>query len=95
MNNEKMLNKIYGNIDKLIDHYVDLPETEEADKRFWKYARENILQDNRDVKERELESVLYDVAYFNEKQGFKYGFNYALEMIGKSDLLNCAKSDKE
>lgn len=85
MNNEKALNKVYGNIDKLIDHYADLPETKEADKRFWEYAKENILQDSRDVKERELESVLYDVAYFNEKQGFIYGFNYALELMGKPD----------
>lgn len=88
MNNEKALDKIYGNIDKLIDDYTDLPETKEADKRFWEYAKKNILQGSENVKERELESVLYDVAYFNEKQGFKYGFNYALEMIGRLDLLN-------
>lgn len=74
MNNEKALDKIYGNIDKLIDDYTDLPETKEADKRFWEYAKKNILQGSENVKERELESVLYDVAYFNEKQGFKYGF---------------------
>ena len=82
MNNEKALDKIYGNIDKLIDDYTDLPETKEADKRFWEYAKKNILQGSENVKERELESVLYDVAYFNEKQGFKYGFNYALEIMG-------------
>jgi len=86
MKNEKALNKVYGNIDKLIDHYADLPETKEAEKRFWAYARKNVLQGSRSVKERELESVLYDVAYFNEKQGFIYGFNYALELIGKPDL---------
>lgn len=86
MNNEKALNKIYSNIDKLIDYYADLPETKEADKRFWEYARKNILQGSRNVEERELESALYDVAYFNEKQGFLYGFNYALELIGKLDL---------
>lgn len=86
MKNEKALNKVYGNIDKLIDHYADLPETKEAEKRFWAYARKNVLQGSRSVKERELESVLYDVAYFNEKQGFIYGFNYVLELIGKPDL---------
>lgn len=88
MDNGKALDKIYSNIDKLIDNYADLPETEEAEKRFWEYAEKNILQGNRIVKERELESALYDVAYFNEKQGFIYGFNYALGLIGKTDLLN-------
>lgn len=86
MKNEKALNKIYSHIDNLIDNYADLPETQEADKRFWEYARKNILQGSGDVKERELESALYDVAYFNEKQGFKYGFNYALELTGRLDL---------
>lgn len=86
MNNEKTLDKIYGNIDKLIDDYADLPETKEAEERFWEYARKNILQDSGNVEERELESALYDVAYFNEKQGFKYGFNYALEMMGRLGL---------
>lgn len=85
MNNEKTLDRIFDNIDKLIDDYTDLPETQEADKRFWEYARKNILQGN-DVKERGLESVLYDVAHFNGKQGFKYGFNYALEMMGRLEL---------
>ena len=88
MNNEKTLDKIYGKLDKLIDDYADLPETKEAEERFWEYARKNILQDRGNVEERELESALYDVAYFNEKQGFKYGFNYALEIMGGLDLLN-------
>lgn len=88
MNNEKALNRVYSNIDKLIDNYADLPETEEAEKRFWEYAEKNIFQSKRNVKERELESVLYDVAYFSEKQGFIYGFNYALELTGRPDLLN-------
>lgn len=86
MNNEAALNRIYNNLEKLINKYTDLPETKKAEKEFWEYAKKNILQDNRNVEERELESVLYDVAYFNEKQGFIYGFNYALELIGKPDL---------
>ncbi len=93
MDNGKALDKIYSNIDKLIDNYADLPETEEAEKRFWEYAEKNILQGNRIVKERELESALYDVAYFNEKQGFIYGFmsrcffvcaQYGRNLIGQS-----------
>ena len=88
MNNVKALDRIYDNIDKLIDEYIDLPETKEAEKGFWKYAKKNIFQSNRNVEERELESALYDVAEFREKQGFIYGFNYALEMTGKPDLLN-------
>lgn len=88
MKNGRALNKIYSNIDELIDNYADLPETREADNRFWEYARKNILQGSRDVKESDLETALYDVEYFNEKQGFIYGFNYAIELMGKPDLLD-------
>ena len=86
MNNEAALNRIYNNLEKLIDKYTDLPETKKAEKEFWEYAKKNILQGGGNVKEQDLESVLYDVAYFNEKQGFKYGFNYALELTGRLDL---------
>lgn len=85
MKNEKALAKIYSNIDDLIDNHVDLPETKDAEKRFWEYAGKNMLQDGEYAKKCELESVLYGVAYFNEKQGFMYGFNYALELMGKTD----------
>ena len=88
MNNKKTLSRLHCNIDKLIDNYADLSETKEAEENFWEYARKNILQGNKNVKERELEAALYDVAYFNEKQGFIYGFNYALEVIGQSDKFS-------
>ncbi len=88
MKNKKALDKIYSRIDQLIDGYADLSETKDADKKFWKYVGKNILQGNPYVKERELESLLYDIAEFNEKQGFMYGFNYALELVGKPDLLD-------
>lgn len=88
MNNEAALNRIYNNLEKLIDTYTDLPETKEAEKEFWKYAKKNILQSNRNVEERELESVLFEVEEFREKQGFMYGFNYALELTGRFDMLN-------
>lgn len=94
MNNEKALNTIYSHIDKLIDNYADLPETKEAEKKFWEYAEKNILRSRKKVKERELESAMYDVAYFCEKQGFIYGFNYALELTGKSDLLHTVMTDE-
>lgn len=94
MNNEKALNAIYMNIDKLIPEYAELSETTDAEKKFWEYVGKNILQGNQYVKERELESVLYDVANFNEKQGFMYGFNYALELIGKPDLLKAILEDE-
>lgn len=87
LKNIKVLEKVYVNLDKLIDNYADLPETEESERKFWEYAEKNIFQSKKNVKERELESVLYDVAYFSEKQGFIYGFNYALELIGRPDLL--------
>lgn len=88
LNNKKMLDRVHSNIEKLIDNYADFSETKNAEKKFWDYAKKNILKCNRKVKERELEGLFYDVAYFNEKQGFIYGFNYALEMMGKLDMIS-------
>ncbi len=95
MKNEKTLDKIYSHIDQLIDGYADLSETREADKKFWEYAEKNIFQGNQYLKERELEAILYDIAYFNERQGFMYGFNYALELIGRPELLDNVRKSIE
>lgn len=83
MDNERALGKIYSNIDKLLDDYEDLPETKEAEKRFWEYVQGHIFAEEGEVNEVDLEDVLYDVTFFNQKQGFIYGFNYALELLGK------------
>lgn len=87
MKNEKVLGKIWNNLDRLIDDYADLPETKEAESRFWEYVKENIFRVGIQLKELDLENALYDVAFFNEKQGFLYGFNYALALMGNYDVM--------
>lgn len=51
---------------------------------FWEYAKKNKFKSKKNVEERKFEATLYDVTYFSENQGFIYGFNYSLELTGKS-----------
>ena len=83
MKNKDALDKIYLNLDNLMEDYEDLEETEEAESGFWEYVKQNIMDSREEINEKELEDVLYDVSYFRERQGFMYGFNYALRLLGK------------
>ena len=83
MKNERPLNNIYNYLDKLLEKYSDLPETAEAERRFWEYAEKYIFKNREQIDKIEFENALYDVAFYREKQGFLYGFNYALDLLGK------------
>lgn len=85
MKNEQPLTKIYNYLDKLLDKYSDLTETIDAEKRFWDYAEEYIFKNIEELDKINFENALYDVAFFKEKQGFLYGFNYALNLLGISE----------
>lgn len=79
----KMIDRIFENLEKLMDNYVDLPETREAEERFWEYVDSNILLNAENYEKIEFENVLYDFGSFREKQGFLYGFNLAMDLMGK------------
>lgn len=73
------LGKIYSNLHLLLDDFTDFPETEEAENNFWKFVKKNVLS-NREP-DIEFENVLLDVAHYNQKQGFIYGFKYAISLM--------------
>lgn len=75
------LENIYNNLNLLINDCRDLSDTEKAENNFWDYVKQNILEDSEPSME--FENALYSVAYYNQKQGFIYGFKYAIELLGK------------
>lgn len=77
------IGRIFENLDKLIDGYADLPETVAAENRFWEHMRANYTKDAGCKEEVKLENVLYDLASCKEKQGFLYGFNFAMDLMGE------------
>lgn len=83
--NMSTLGRVYDNLDKIIENYSDLDETKDAEKRFWEYAQKYIFERQGSLKKFDLENAFYEVAFFREKQGFIYGFNYALELYGKKE----------
>lgn len=78
-----MIDRIFRNLERLIDDYEDLPETIEAEDRFWKYVDTNFLRNKSSKEIRNFEKVFYDAGFCKEKQGFLYGFNYAVKLLGK------------
>ena len=83
MKNIKTVNRLFENLDRLMDNYVDLPGTKDAEERFWNYVDSNIMTSEENSERVEFENVLYDVGSFREKQGFLYGFNLAMDLMGK------------
>lgn len=70
MNN---LEKLYYNMDRLSDKYGDMKETKEAQD-----AMENAI--GKEVLEK-AEGAIYRCMSANEKQGFIYGFQYAVSLL--------------
>lgn len=79
------INRIFANLDKLIDGYTDLPDTIEAEDRFWEYVNANCMKDADSNGKVKLENVLYGMASCKEKQGFLYGFNFAMDLMGRGN----------
>ncbi len=78
-----IIDRIFDNIDKLIDEYTDSPETIAAENRFWEYVNANYIKGAECKEEIKMENVLYDLAACKEKQGFLYGFHFAMSLMGK------------
>lgn len=84
--NTDAIDKIFNNLDRLIDDYNDFPETTESENKFWEYADRNILK-NTQLNIREFENVLCDVTYNHQRQGFIYGFQYAADLFINNSKL--------
>ena len=77
------IDKIYNYLSGLVD-YVDLPETEAARKKVKAYLMGNILSADDEEAHKQwvgLEGVVSEFGIENERQGFIYGFRYAVELL--------------
>lgn len=74
----KEIEKIYNNLDRLIDDYTDLPETLQAYRDAMAYLKEHKMPPKIEMK---VDDLLSDIAYKNERQGFPYGFQYAIRLL--------------
>lgn len=87
MRNDKILDRIFRNFDRLADEYIDLPETIEVENRFWNYMDEKYFANEKNKEKKNFEKIFYEVGLYKERQGFLYGFNYAIELLGKNTPL--------
>ena len=78
MKNFKEIDKIYNNIEKLTDGYADLPETQQAHSDAMAYLKEHKLPPKI---ESAVSDLLNDISYYGERQGFLYGFQYAIRLL--------------
>ena len=67
------LEKLYYNMEKLIDDWVDMPETKEASDRLEEALGEELYE--------EYEDIICECMSVNEKQGFIKGFQYAVSLL--------------
>lgn len=87
MRNFKEIEKIYNGIDRLMDDYADLPETLQAYRDAMAYLKEHKMPPKIEMK---VDDLLLDIAYKNERQGFLYGFQYAIRLlIGEGGAEAC------
>lgn len=71
------IEKLYYNLNKLIENYSDTEETREARK-----AMESMLESLMSREDYlECEAVIATCMSANEKQGFVYGFQYAVSLL--------------
>ena len=81
--NIKAVEKIYDNLSVLVD-YVEFPELKAARKKLKAYLMENILSSDDEEAHRqwlELDGEIADYGIEYERQGFLYGFDYAIELL--------------
>jgi hypothetical protein len=67
------IEKIYYNMDKLSDDFTELPETEKASEQLYNLLGKDFVLKHEDV--------ITDLTSANEKQGFIYGFRYAVGLL--------------
>ncbi len=81
--NINAVDKLYNYLSGLVD-YVDLPETEEARKKLKAYLMGNILSSDDEEAHKQwlgLDKEVADYGIEYERQGFIYGFGYAVDLL--------------
>lgn len=78
------IDRIYNNFENLQDDIEDFPETDKAMENLREYITEKYLSNNAEKSARQwidLEEYVMYVAFMNERQGFIYGFQYAVLLM--------------
>lgn len=70
--------RLFENLDNLIDDYVDLEDRSKASNKMLEYLKEKEPEHKGFVR---AEDLLNELTYENEKQGFIYGFKYAVALL--------------
>lgn len=78
MKNIKEIEKIYCNLERLIDDYADLPEALEAHNKAMSFLEQHKMPEKIRL---DVDDLLCNIACQNEKQGFIYGFRYAIQLL--------------
>ena len=80
---QKAVERIFNNFDNLIDGFVDFPDTVKAEEDFWKYMGiAGIIGNARySNPEAQIDNYFSLCGFMREKQGFIYGFQYAVSLM--------------
>ncbi len=78
MKNIKQIENIFWNFEKLNEEYVDLPETRKASEELTNFLIGNGMTRKEYM---EIEDFISSATIQHEKQGFIYGFQYAIKLL--------------
>lgn len=79
----KEIEKIYNNFDRLCDNFADLEDTNKGYKELETYIIKETFHGvpGWEKEQRNLMDEITQYAALNEKQGFIYGFQYAVSLL--------------
>ena len=87
MKNFKEIEKIYNNFDNLVDDYRDFPETLAAYHEAMEFLTAHKMPEKIKL---DVSGHLDEIHYKSERQGFLYGFQYAVRLlIGEGGAETC------
>ncbi len=69
------VDKVFDNFEMLYDNYMDMPEAQEARNNAFKYIEENGIDMT------QMEHYITAIISEYERQGFLYGFRYAVSLF--------------
>ena len=78
--NTNSLDRIYNNLNLLLEDCSDFPETTKSEDDFWKLVDQNFPGKN-NMEMLEFENALYQVAHCHQRQGFMYGVKFVMEIL--------------
>lgn len=81
----KDIEKLYYNLEKLHDDYKDLDDTKESSNKLTAHLKEQAGRFFTSKSILELDNYIRDLCSANEKQGFIYGFEYAVRLLTLSE----------